>query len=311
MAAGQKLLFNRRPKSIYSSVHWITAQYKTPLECSWCTCRLFHIISQRHCLNTGLTVINTEEEVKMWLARAIGCTGKTREEGMHPWTLQEQKSVNRRLWGPEKEVEVAKETTASPPVAASLRFIAQKGKTQHVVLTLYFFSWAPFVCRGNVHSALLKGLEIENGNSAMMCCAWVTHNAAKHDYDGSSAILWSKCVPVHMFNLDSGACRWEQKVCFWSILILCLLAQKNEQTFSLCFEKYLMKILIEQKIQTLVVWCRTATHQQLTVHIVYYSIDTFIWCDIRSWPRKVKPLQIRSTEQIPDKPKLMFVRLNS
>lgn len=77
--------------------------------------------------------------------------------------------------GPEKEVEVAKETAASPPVATSLGFIVQKGKTQHVILTLYFFSWAPFVCRGNIHSALWKVYKLKMG-TAQWCVVreWFT-----------------------------------------------------------------------------------------------------------------------------------------
>lgn len=80
----------------------------------------------------------------------------------------------KRLWGPEKEVE-AKETAASPPVATSLGFIVQKSKTQHVILILYFFSWAPFVCRGNVHSALWKVYKLKMG-TAQWCVVreWFT-----------------------------------------------------------------------------------------------------------------------------------------
>lgn len=58
-------------------------QNKTALECSWCTRRLVHIISQPHFRNTGLMVINAEHLVRRWhknVARADVCRQNQRRE---------------------------------------------------------------------------------------------------------------------------------------------------------------------------------------------------------------------------------------
>lgn len=153
---------------------------------------------------------------------------------------------NRKDFGSWKGGRGSKRDSSLSSCCNIARLYRAEGQNTTCYLNSLFLQLSSF-CMQRQHSfSSLKGLQIENGNSAMMCCAWVIHNAAKHNYDGSSAILWSKCLSVHMFNLDSGACRWERKVCFWNILILCLFAQKMSRPSSMCFDKYLLKILIEK-----------------------------------------------------------------
>lgn len=145
------------------------------------------------------------------------CAQAKQGEVKRPWMVQQWYGINWRLWAfkerfrcQKRRGEWKEERVASRPVLPWFTFIEQSGRTHNKTSTFDAFSCASFVRRCKTHSALWKGWQIENGNSAVRVPRERVTMPRKRPHVRPGARPW-------FCHLQMGS---EINV-FWNVFVLC------------------------------------------------------------------------------------------